>query len=304
MSGWEKYQTAEEMEVGRRFEYDSSFLPSLHGWLNLRPGMVVVDVGCGSGYFTRILADGLKGEGQVVGIDSDEKLISEAERIAEREGFSNIEFKVASVYGISMPDNYADLVVCHILLCNIPRQLEAVLEMKRVAKVGGKVAAIDPAKGGRTYYPDRRLNKLHEKFRRAFGKALDREWRQKPGMSNYIEDVYLKLPELFLRAGLKNITLNGYLSTFLLCDARREIEEMSKWLRARLDLWKRLKNRNGECALIGGMGQEEFEELFQRHADYLTGLIKNPSRIRETAEVEILSRVIVCGSKGGSENLL
>jgi hypothetical protein len=169
--------------------------------------------------------------------------------------------------------------------------------MKRVAKVGGKVVVIDPARGGGTYYPEKRLNELYETFRKAFGTTLDREWRQKLDMSNYIENIHLKLPELFLKAGLTNITLNGYLSTFLLCDLRHEIEEMQEYLKARLDLWRKLKERNKECARIGGRGTEEFEELFQRYADYLDDRIRNPNKIRQTVEVEIVSRVIVCGNK-------
>jgi len=298
LRGWEKYQTAEEMEIGRKYEYDPAFLPFLHRWLNLKPSMTVVDVGCGSGYFSRILARGLKGEGKVVGIDSGKTLVLEAEKIAQKEGFSNIEFKVGNIYKIPTPDNYADLVVCHIVLCNIPRQFDAILDMKRVAKICGKVVVIDPAKGGGIYYPDKRLNELNEKFRNAFGTALYKEWSQKQhDMTKYIENVYLRLPQLFLEAGLTNITLNGYLSTYLLCDTRHSIKEIQRWLKARLDLWQKLNERNKECALLGGMSAEEFKELSQRYADYLDSLVNNPEKIRYTAEVEIVSRVIVCGNK-------
>ena len=297
LRGWEKYQTADEMEVSRKYEYDPTFLPFLYRWLNLRPGMTVVDVGCGSGYFTRILARGLKGEGKVVGIDPSKTLILEAEKIAKKEGLPNIEFKVGNIYKIPTRDNYADLVVCHIVLCNIPRQFDAILDMKRATKIGGKVVVIDPAKGGGIYYPDERLNELNEKFRKAFGTALCKECGQKLDMSKYIENIHLRLPQLFLKAGLTNITLNGYLSTFLLCDTRRNTKETQRWLEARLDLWRKLKKRNEESALIGGMSEEEFEELFQRYAEYLGSLVNNPERIMHTAEVEIVSRAIVGGNK-------
>jgi ubiquinone/menaquinone biosynthesis C-methylase UbiE len=285
------------MEIGRKYEYNSAFLQTLCKWLGLKPAMLVVDVGCGSGYFTRILARGLQGKGRVIGIDSDETLIRDAEKIAYKERLSNVEFMVGSIYEIPLPADYADLVTCHIVLCNLPRQFDALLEMKRVVKTGGKVVVIEPAGGGGVYYPDERLDKLHEKFRRAFGKALDKEWRQKLNMTDYIEKIHLKLPELFLKAGLKNITLNGYLSTFLLCDTRHQITEIRKHLKARLELWKKLKERNRECACIGGMSGEEFEELFQRHSDYLSDMIRYTDKIKRTAQVEIVSRVIVSGSK-------
>jgi len=298
LRGWEKHQTAEEMEISRKYEYDPTFLPFLYKWLNLKPGMTVVDVGCGSGYFTRILACGLKRDGKVVGIDPSKTLILEAEKIAKKEGLSNIEFKTGNIHKIPTRDDYADLVVCHIVLCNIPRQFDAILDMKRATKIGGKVVVIDPAKGGGIYYPDKRLNELNEKFRKAFGTALYKEWSEKRhDMTKYIENVYLRLPQLFLKAGLTNTTLNGYLSTFLLCDTRRNIKEIRRWLKARLDLWQKLKQRNKESALIGGMSKEEFEELFQRYADYLGSLVNNPEKIRHTAQVEIVSRVIVCGNK-------
>jgi ubiquinone/menaquinone biosynthesis C-methylase UbiE len=297
LTGWGRYQTAEEMEIGRRYEYDSAFFPTLYGWLGLRPGMLVVDVGCGSGYFTRILARGLQRKGKVIGIDPDETLILNAERIAYEERLSNVEFKVGSIYEIPLPANYADLITCHIVLCNLPRQFDALLEMKRVVRTGGKVAVIEPAGGGGVYYPDERLNRLHKKFRRAFGKALSKEWRQKLNMSGYVEKIHLKLPELFLKAGLKNTTLNGYLSAFLLCDARHKIEEIRNHLKARLNLWQKLKERNKECARIGGMSEEEFEELFQKYSDYLKDLVERTDKIRRTAQVEIVSRVIICGSK-------
>lgn len=297
MNRWGKYQTAEEMEISRKYEYDQDFLPLLYKWLNIKPSMLVVDVGCGSGYFTRILAQGLKGKGKVVGIDPDETLISEAEKIAKKKGLLNIQFMVGSIYEIPLPDNYADLVVCHIVLCNIPRQFDAILEMKRVTKIGGKVAVIEPAGGGGIYFPDERLNELYKKFRKAFGTTLDKEWRQKLDMSKYLENIHLKLAELFLKAGFKNTTLNGYLSTFLLCDSQHEIGEMLEHLKARLNVWRKLRRRNEECAHKGGMSREEFQELFQKYAGYLTNLIRNPEKIKETPEVEIISRVIASGEK-------
>jgi SAM-dependent methyltransferase len=256
-----------------------------------------VDVGCGSGYFTRIIARGLRGEGKVVGIDLDKTLVLEAEKITEKEELLNTEFKVGNIYKIPLPDNFADLVACHIVLCNVPRQFDAIQEMKRVAKIGGRVVVIDPARGGGVYYPDKRLNELFDKFRKAFGAALDKKWRQKLGMSDYIENIYLKLPELFFKAGMTNVTLNGYLSTFLLYDLRHDLKEMQKHLKTRFDLWRKLEERNRECTRIGGMSGEEFEELFQRYAVYLGGLIRTPNRIRKTAQVEIVSRVIVCGNR-------
>jgi len=299
LSGWGKFQTAEEMEISRKYEYASDFVPFICKWLcpSPKPSSVVVDVGCGSGYFTKIIAQCMREKGKVVGIDPDRGLIREAEKICEKKQISSIHFKVGNAWQIPLKSDYADLVVSHVVLSNIPRQFDAILEMKRVAKTGGKVAVIDSARGGGQYFPDARLNKLYDQFHIAFGTAIDKEWRQKLDMSSYIENFHFRIPQLFLKAGLADISLNGYLSTFLLCDVRRSTKEMKTYLQARLDLWRKLAGRNRQCAMVGGMKEEEFNELFQRYSCYLKDLITHPRKIRTTPEVNIVSRVIVCGSK-------
>jgi hypothetical protein len=183
------------------------------------------------------------------------------------------------------------------VLSNIPRQFEAILEMKRVAKIGGRVAVIDSARGGGHYSPDERLNELYDQYHKAFGTAIDKEWRQKLDMSSYIENFHFRIPQLFLKAGLAELSLNGHLQAFLLCDARRATKEMKEYLQARLSLWTGLEKRNMEHALVGGMKEEEFNELFQGYKNYLMDLITHPEKIKKTPEGNLISRVIACGTK-------
>lgn len=295
--GWGKYQTAEEMEINRKYEYEQDSVLLICKWLSLSPrrSSVAVDVGCGSGYFTKIIAQCMGEKSDVVGIDPDRKLIQEAEEICKRKHISSVQFKVGNIWKIPLESNYADLVVAHVVLSNIPRQLDAILEMKRVAKIGGKVAVIDSAKGGGHYFPEDRLNELYDQFHKAFGAAIDKKWRQKLDMSDYIEDFHFKIPQLFLKAGLTDVTMNGHLSTFLLCDTRRSRKEMKTYLQAKVDLWRKLAKRNKKLVLAGGMKEEEFNELYQRYNGYLEDLIAHPKKIRETPEVNVVSRVIVCG---------
>jgi ubiquinone/menaquinone biosynthesis C-methylase UbiE len=299
LSGWSEFQTAEEMEIARKYEYDPEFVPFLRKWLGLgsKFSAVVVDIGCGSGYFTRIVAGCMKGNGRVIGVDSDRKLVKEAERICKERGFSNVQFLTGSVWNIPLKSDCADLVVSHVVLSNIPRQFDVILEMKRVVKVGGRVAVIDSARGGGQYFPDERLNELSNKFLTALGKAIDIGWRQRLGTPDYMENFHLRIPHFFLKAGLSNITMNGYLSTFLLCDLRRRTSEMRTFLQAKLDSCNQHAEKNLECALMGGMKKEEYHELLRKYTKYLEDLIKHPRKIKKTPEVNVVSRVIVCGRK-------
>ena len=94
MSGWSEYQSAEEMEINRKYEYDPEFIPFICKWLCTKPksSTVVVDVGCGSGYFTKIIARCMKGKGKIIGIDPDRRLIQEAEEICKKK--ANIKYPI------------------------------------------------------------------------------------------------------------------------------------------------------------------------------------------------------------------
>jgi len=82
------------MEINRKYEYDPEFIPFICKWLCTKPksSTVVVDVGCGSGYFTKIIARCMKGKGKIIGIDPDRRLIQEAEEICKKK--ANIKYPI------------------------------------------------------------------------------------------------------------------------------------------------------------------------------------------------------------------
>ncbi len=70
---WHNIQPPEVMDAARRFEYDEDSLALVRRWLRLDSVKTVVEVGCGSGFFTeklRLLAP----EAELVGVEPDEPL--------------------------------------------------------------------------------------------------------------------------------------------------------------------------------------------------------------------------------------
>src|SRR5690348_11316896 len=58
----------------RRYNETKPWLDQLYTtFLNIRPGMTIVDVDCGTGDFTRYLASLSKGKNKIVGIDSNDE---------------------------------------------------------------------------------------------------------------------------------------------------------------------------------------------------------------------------------------
>src|SRR3954467_15189627 len=81
--------------------------------MNLRPGERVLDLGCGTGWATRLLArlvgDGPSGFGQVIGLDVSDEMIRRA-RMQSRE-FENVMYVVGAADRIPWEENYFEKVL-------------------------------------------------------------------------------------------------------------------------------------------------------------------------------------------------
>ena len=80
--------------------------------MNLRPGERVLDLGCGSGWATRLLArlvgEGPEGFGQVVGLDVSDEMIRQAREASK--DFENIFYVWGSAQQIPWEENFFDKV--------------------------------------------------------------------------------------------------------------------------------------------------------------------------------------------------
>jgi SAM-dependent methyltransferase len=93
----------------------------------------VLDVGCGEGALTRVLAEECPGE--VIGCDRDRDLLRKVEGPAVQADADSLPFR----------DDSFDLVVCQALLINLPDPEAAAREFARIAS--DRVACIEPDNG-------------------------------------------------------------------------------------------------------------------------------------------------------------
>jgi SAM-dependent methyltransferase len=118
----------------------------------LRPGLSLLDVGCGPGTITGDLAVRLA-PGQVVGIDASEEVIAEARALAAS-GPPSLSFEVGSLFDLRFDDGTFDIVHAHQVLQHVGDPLAALTEMRRVCRPGGTVAVRDGDYPAMRYFPE------------------------------------------------------------------------------------------------------------------------------------------------------
>jgi len=135
----------------------------------LRPGLDLLDVGCGPGTITVDLAARVA-PGRVVGLDVSSDPLEEARTAAVRAGI-DLTFEVGDVYALEAVDDSFDVVHAHQVLQHLTDPVAALREMARVCRPGGVVAVRDVDYGAFVTYPpgeglDRWLDLYHRVARR------------------------------------------------------------------------------------------------------------------------------------------
>lgn len=224
-------QNPEMLERTRMFMVPEEMAPLVRSWCGLRDGMRILDVGCGTGFFARVLTEGSENV-TAVGVDIDETFICYAKELESNKGLP-IEFVTGDALHLPFDDRSFDLIVSHAFFTVVPDPEGAMEEMKRVVRPGGKIASVTPMNffpslydGGR--YPEdcawnRELEKLQNKVYLAYGRI---EPVEKSTVGLKPRDV----PRFFVGQGLKEVSAYPLGDVMSLSNAALSPEDKSRYL--------------------------------------------------------------------------
>ena len=168
------------------FGHDRAF-----GMVAPEPGTRILDAGCGSGWLSRLIASRMP-DCEVVGIDINPDYVAFASAKAREAGLDNLSYRTASLTELPFEGGSFDTVFSLMVLMFLANRREAISEMARVCREGGRVIAMQQGIALQLNYPPE--PELDAHIRKFLSIAFP-GWRLE------------ELPSMMAAAGLRDIGL-------------------------------------------------------------------------------------------------
>jgi len=180
-------KAATKMYDNRSLEKDYRTLKPL-----LKKGMVVLDVGCGTGAISKDIAKIVGATGKVIGIDNTHKFIESGKETYK--AVDNLELIHSDLFAFESAEKF-DLIIAARVLQWLTTPKEALIKLKSLLKSDGQISILDYNHEKLEWQPSPPASMVT--FYEAFLK-----WRKDAGMNNHIAD---NLSDMLTEAGFHSV---------------------------------------------------------------------------------------------------
>jgi len=179
------------MAVRTAQSHAAFFLPKL------KPGMSVLDCGCGPGTITIGFAE-IVAPGEVVGTEIEDSQVALARENASNQKVSNARFELANIYALPFESASFDAVFISAVMSNLREPVRGLREAYRVLKPGGVIGIKEFDHGGDLFYPvEAALKQYNECY-----------WRLR-GENGHDPESGRKVGAFLLEAGFRDVTMSA-----------------------------------------------------------------------------------------------
>jgi len=111
--------------------------------LALKPGMIVADIGAGTGYLSRRMAPLVVPGGKIIALDLQPEMISILQTAVNRSGLKQIEVKQGSVDNIKLPKNSIDMAIMVDVYHELAYPYEVMASILQALKPRGRLVFVE-----------------------------------------------------------------------------------------------------------------------------------------------------------------
>lgn len=109
----------------------------------LKPGMVIADIGAGTGLFTKLFSDAVGPKGKIYAVDIAQKFLDHINQRCKENGIKNVETVLGTDVSANLPENSVDMV----FICDTYHHFEfperMLQSIRKALKSEGQIVLID-----------------------------------------------------------------------------------------------------------------------------------------------------------------
>lgn len=130
--------------------------------LDLRPGQVALDVGCGPGSDLAGMRERVGPEGRTIGVDRNPEMCAEARR---RLGFPDVRIMCADAHALPLSDGSVDRARAERVLMHVADPARALADLRRVVRQNGLITLAEPDWDTLVIdHPDQEVSRTYTRF--------------------------------------------------------------------------------------------------------------------------------------------
>jgi len=145
--------------------------------LALKPGMVVADIGAGTGYLSRRMAPAVSPGGKVWAVDVQPEMVKLLQAGAKRSGLTNIDVQLGTVDDVRLPAGSVDLAIMVDVYHELAYPYEVMASVMKALKPGGRMVFVE-YKAEDPRVPIKPLHKMSEAQIKREAAVFPLEWER------------------------------------------------------------------------------------------------------------------------------